>query len=103
LIATLSHDQLIVIDEHTFEREKMLKCSTSTFTDCAFSLSGNVLATLFADGSLFLWNPDDYSHRESDLAQKGLRLTLDSSSTIAVFNADKLFLADISKEVITYQ
>lgn len=75
----------------------MIKCSTSSFADCQFTLAGNVLATLFTDGSLYLWNPEDYSHRESGLAYKGLKISLNSSSTLAVYNADRLFLADLSK------
>lgn len=57
LIASLSHDQLIIVNESDFEREKMIKCSTSSFADCRFTLAGNVFATLFTDGSLYLWNP----------------------------------------------
>jgi hypothetical protein len=75
----------------------MLKCSTSTFADCAFSISGNTLGTLFADGSVFLWDTENYSHRESGLPYKGLKMALNAGSTLAVFNSDRLFLADLSK------
>jgi WD40 repeat protein len=103
LFASLSHDQLLVFSEAALVREKLLKCSTSSFADCAFSLSGNTLATVFADGSIFLWDTEDYSHRESGLAYRGLRVALNAGSTVAVFNGEKLFLADLSKETVIYQ
>ena len=86
IFASISHDQLLVFNEKTLEREKMLKCATSTFLKCSFTTSGNVLATLFADGSLYLWDPEDYSHRESALAHRQLSISLNNGSTIAAFN-----------------
>lgn len=86
LFASLSHDQLLVFSEQTLNREKLLKCSTSSFADCAFSLSGNTLATAFTDGSIFLWETEDYSHRESGLAYRGLKVALNSGSEIAAYN-----------------
>ncbi len=103
LFASLSHDQLLLFSEETLSREKLLKCSTSSFQDCAFSLSGNTLATVFADGSVFLWDTENYSHRKSGLAHRELKAAINDGSTLAVFNSERLFLADLSKEVVVYQ
>ena len=63
LIGSLSHDLCIIFAEGTFCKEKTLKCSTSSFADCAFSLTGNVFVTVFADSSVILWNPLDFERR----------------------------------------
>jgi WD40 repeat protein len=97
LIASISHDQCLIHVESTLAKEKTLKCSTSSFTACGFSLSGNHLATTFKDGSVFLWNLGDYSHRDAALAQRQLKTTLNHNSILVVYNTKSILLADTSR------
>lgn len=103
LLASLSHDQCLLYSENTLSKDKTLKCSTSSFEDCAFSLSGNVLVTVFTDGSVFLWDPEDFSRRETALPHRNLNVIIDQSSKMAVYNKEIIALANISQQVIAYQ
>lgn len=62
LFAVITHDVCSIYNEFTLSREKVLKCSTSSFIDCHFSPSGQYLFTAFKDSTFFIWDLDDYTY-----------------------------------------
>jgi len=60
-------------------------------------MTGNILTTVFKDGTIFIWNPEDYSHTENFIPQKGLRASLNFGSVLSIYNNKALYLADLNK------
>ena len=60
-------------------------------------MTGNVLTTVFKDGTIFVWNPEDYSHTENFLPQRALKASLNYGSILAIYNTKALYLADLNK------
>lgn len=78
----------------------MLKCSTSSFSDCLFSPSGQYLFTVFKDSTFFVWLLEDYSNTQYSIDGKKLKVASNYSSYVCLYNQQQIFIGDLSTQLI---
>jgi WD40 repeat protein len=103
LIASISHDLCLIHSEKSLAHLKTLKCSTSSYVDVEFGLNGGVLASSFKDGSVLLWDPQEWSHRCTAVVASSPKVTVGPNFTLAVYDQRRLWMCDSSQPNPVYQ
>jgi WD40 repeat protein len=93
-IASVSSEFCFIHAQKTLAHVKTIKCSTSSFVDCQFALTGSLFVTSFKDGSVLLWDPVSWNHRSSAVIERSPKVALGDGPVLAVYSSKKLWLCD---------
>ena len=103
LIASISHDLCYIYSEKSLVHLKTLKCSTSSFSDCAFGLNGGLFVTSFKDGTVLLWDPLEWDQKTSAVIATSPKVSIGSGFIVTVYDKNHIWLTDASKPNPIYQ
>lgn len=81
----------------------MLKCSTSSYSDCHFTFNGQYLFTSFSDGNIFCWNLENYEAKKCALSIQPHRIATTQNHFVAAYSEKKISLADFSAESLIFE